>query len=170
MFFLLELIKKYLKQVILSTICIVGIFIIILSIDGALFMPLLSLTEQAPEFSFWMQIIGKIILGVGYGIMLGVFLLVYQKSVKIYLSSKFKILQLIIPPKRQELLTQLKQTQEELRTLQKLLPICASCKKIRNDDGYWQQVEHYFADHSEYTFSHGLCPECMKKLYPEFTP
>lgn len=45
--------------------------------------------------------------------------------------------------------------------------ICASCKKIRDDKGYWEQVEVYIRDHSEAEFSHGLCPECMKKLYPD---
>ena len=48
-----------------------------------------------------------------------------------------------------------------------LLPICANCKKIRDDRGYWQQLEMYIGDHSEATFSHSLCPECIKKLYPE---
>jgi hypothetical protein len=49
-----------------------------------------------------------------------------------------------------------------------MLPICAACKKIRDDQGYWQAVERYISEHSEAQFSHGLCPDCMKKLYPEF--
>jgi hypothetical protein len=48
------------------------------------------------------------------------------------------------------------------------VPICASCKKIRDDKGYWNQVEKYVSEHSEAKFSHGICPECLKKLYPEF--
>lgn len=55
----------------------------------------------------------------------------------------------------------------EIKTLRGILPICASCKKIRNDDGYWEQIEKYIADHSEAEFSHGLCKECAIKLYPE---
>ncbi|MCK5841930.1 MAG: hypothetical protein KAH31_07175 [Candidatus Sabulitectum sp.] len=54
-----------------------------------------------------------------------------------------------------------------VRTLSGMLPICASCKKIRDDDGYWQQIESYISCHSEAEFSHGLCSDCMKKLYPE---
>lgn len=46
-----------------------------------------------------------------------------------------------------------------------LLPICANCKEIRDDDGYWTMVEHYFTEHTEAKFSHGICPECGKKLY-----
>jgi hypothetical protein len=57
----------------------------------------------------------------------------------------------------------------EVKSLSGLLPICAHCKKIRNDQGYWEKVEDYFSSHSEAEFSHSLCPECMKKYYPELT-
>ena len=55
----------------------------------------------------------------------------------------------------------------QIKKLSGLLPICASCKKIRNDRGYWQQVEQYLGEHSDAEFTHSICPECMKKLYPE---
>jgi CheY-like chemotaxis protein len=55
----------------------------------------------------------------------------------------------------------------QVKKLSGLLPICASCKKIRNDEGYWQNVEIYIHEHSEADFSHGLCPECMQTLYPD---
>jgi len=57
---------------------------------------------------------------------------------------------------------------EQVRTLHGILPICASCKMVRNDAGYWQQVEVYVAEHTEAEFSHGICPDCMRILYPEF--
>jgi two-component system CheB/CheR fusion protein len=53
-----------------------------------------------------------------------------------------------------------------VKKLAGMLPICASCKKIRNDEGYWEQIEAYISDHSEVEFSHGICPECAAKLYP----
>ena len=56
----------------------------------------------------------------------------------------------------------------QVRTLRGLLPICASCKKIRDDQGYWKQIESYIRDHSEAEFSHGICPDCAKNLYPDF--
>jgi DNA-binding response OmpR family regulator len=56
---------------------------------------------------------------------------------------------------------------EEIKTLHGILPICCNCKKIRDDQGYWRQVEVYFRDHADVNFSHGLCPECMNVLYPE---
>ncbi|MGE5894335.1 MAG: chemotaxis protein CheB [bacterium] len=55
-----------------------------------------------------------------------------------------------------------------VKKLTGLLPICASCKKIRNDEGYWKQIESYVSEHSEAEFTHGICPECAAKLYPEF--
>jgi len=61
-----------------------------------------------------------------------------------------------------------KQLEKERETLSGLIPICANCKKIRNDEGYYEQVEKYIMDHSDAEFSHGICPDCMKKLYPEY--
>ncbi len=55
---------------------------------------------------------------------------------------------------------------EQIRTLRGIVPICANCKKIRDDEGFWQQVEVYVRDHTEAEFSHGICPECMENLYP----
>ena len=57
---------------------------------------------------------------------------------------------------------------DQIKTLRGIIPICVTCKKIRDDQGYWNQVEVYVRDHTEADFSHGLCPECMEKMYPEF--
>jgi PAS domain S-box-containing protein len=67
---------------------------------------------------------------------------------------------------RERLIGELQNALSKVRLLSGFLPICASCKKIRDDQGYWQQVEEYIRDHSEAEFSHSLCPECGKKLYP----
>ena len=69
---------------------------------------------------------------------------------------------------REQLRVQYQEAVEKIKTLSGFLPICASCKKIRDDKGYWQQIEDYIAEHSEAEFSHGICPDCAKKLYPEF--
>ena len=55
---------------------------------------------------------------------------------------------------------------KHVKVLKGLLPICTSCKKIRDDQGYWNQLEIYIREHSEAEFTHGLCPECVKKFYP----
>jgi hypothetical protein len=58
----------------------------------------------------------------------------------------------------------------EINQLQGIIPICSSCKRVRNDKGYWEQVEQYIHEHSEAKFSHGFCPECIKKLYNKEVP
>ncbi|MBW2466756.1 MAG: hypothetical protein JRF02_05595 [Deltaproteobacteria bacterium] len=66
------------------------------------------------------------------------------------------------------LINQLQSSLNKVKLLSGLLPICASCKKIRDDKGYWNQIESYIRDHSEAEFSHGLCEECGEKLYGEY--
>jgi PAS domain S-box-containing protein len=68
---------------------------------------------------------------------------------------------------RERLIRELQTALDSVKTLRGLIPICSNCKKIRDDKGYWQQVETYVRDHSEATFTHGLCPECVKILFPE---
>lgn len=69
---------------------------------------------------------------------------------------------------REKLIFSLRNALSNIRTLSGLLPICASCKKIRNDKGYWEQIESYVRDHSEVSFSHGICPDCFNTLYPDY--
>lgn len=69
---------------------------------------------------------------------------------------------------RENIISELQQALSQVKTLSGLLPICASCKKIRDDKGYWHQVELYVQDHTRAEFSHGICPECAKRLYPEY--
>ncbi|MBN1524538.1 MAG: hypothetical protein JW904_08650 [Spirochaetales bacterium] len=59
---------------------------------------------------------------------------------------------------------------KQVKVLHGLIPICAKCKKIRDDKGYWSQVETYITRHTEADFSHGICPDCMKEMYPEYIP
>jgi hypothetical protein len=68
---------------------------------------------------------------------------------------------------RERLLVDLQKAAAEIRTLQGLLPICSSCKRVRDDTGYWNQIETYISAHADVRFSHGLCPECARTLYPE---
>jgi hypothetical protein len=67
----------------------------------------------------------------------------------------------------EDTIEQLKTTLSEVKTLSGLLPICASCKRIRDDKGYWNLIETYIKEHSDADFTHGLCPECTKALYPQ---
>ncbi|MCP4155797.1 MAG: response regulator [bacterium] len=62
----------------------------------------------------------------------------------------------------------LTEAHENIRVLKGFIPICSHCKKVRNDDGFWEQVEVYICEHSEADFSHSLCPDCITELYPNF--
>jgi hypothetical protein len=68
---------------------------------------------------------------------------------------------------RERLVIELTDALANIKTLKGLLPICASCKSIREDSGYWKQIESYVGEHSQAEFTHGICPDCKKKLYPE---
>ncbi len=68
---------------------------------------------------------------------------------------------------RERLIFELQEALDRIRTLKGLIPICVSCKKIRNDGGYWERVEDYIREHSDVEFSHGICPDCARKLYPQ---
>jgi len=68
---------------------------------------------------------------------------------------------------REKLIAQLENALLQVKRLSGLLPICASCKKIRDEQGDWEQIEDYIATHSEADFSHSICPQCARKLYPE---
>jgi YesN/AraC family two-component response regulator len=69
---------------------------------------------------------------------------------------------------RERLLRELQEALSRVKLLSGMLPICSSCKKIRDDQGYWEQIEVYIKEHSEAEFTHGICPDCVRKLYPEY--
>jgi len=68
---------------------------------------------------------------------------------------------------REKLIEALQKALSEVKTLRGFLPICSYCKKIRDDKGYWSQIESYIHKHSDAEFSHGICPECAQKYYPD---
>jgi hypothetical protein len=90
-------------------------------------------------------------------------------------SSVFVCLALIIPlwiiirdfARLEKTTERLKEALENIKTLEGLLPMCANCKNIRDDNGYWQQVEIYIRQHSKAEFSHSICPKCARQLYPD---
>ena len=68
---------------------------------------------------------------------------------------------------RTNLIEELEESLQEANLLSGFLPICASCKRIRNDQGFWDKIEKYITEHSQAKFSHGICPDCAQKLYPD---
>jgi CheY-like chemotaxis protein len=82
---------------------------------------------------------------------------------------KFEELESLVVQKNRELsktVIQLQEALSNIKTLSGLIPICSVCKKVRNDEGFWHQVEDYVSAHTDATFSHGICPECIDKHYP----
>ncbi len=73
----------------------------------------------------------------------------------------------LVQQEREKIIEDLQKALAEIKTLSGLLPICSNCKKIRDDKGYWNQLETYLRKHSDIEFTHGICPECSKKLYPD---
>lgn len=69
---------------------------------------------------------------------------------------------------QEQLISELREAAANIKTLKGMLPICASCKKVRDDNGYWNQIESYVRKHSDAEFSHGICPDCMQRLYPDY--
>jgi hypothetical protein len=72
--------------------------------------------------------------------------------------------------RKRELETRIQEAMANIKVLGGLIPICSNCKKIRNDKGYWDLLEGYIQQHSEAKFSHGICPDCAKLLYPDVFP
>lgn len=70
---------------------------------------------------------------------------------------------------REDLIDELRKANSEIENLQGLIPICSFCKKIRDDEGYWENIEKYITAHSKAIFTHGVCPDCIKKHYPEYS-
>jgi PAS domain S-box-containing protein len=69
---------------------------------------------------------------------------------------------------RERLINELQEALAKVKALSGMLPICSSCRKIRDDKGYWQQIELYIRDHSEAEFTHGICPDCARKIYGKY--
>ncbi len=78
-------------------------------------------------------------------------------------------LQKAMQEEKERLILQLTDALAKIKTLRGMLPICAKCKKIRDDKGYWEHIESYIRDHSDAEFTHGICPDCAKDLYPDYS-
>ncbi|MBU0728649.1 MAG: hypothetical protein KKE17_00500 [Proteobacteria bacterium] len=85
-----------------------------------------------------------------------------NKNLKLEIKSRKKA-----EKEREKLITELRKALAEIKTLRNIIPICSKCKKIRDDQGIWNQIEAYFNKHADARFTHGLCPDCIHKLYPE---
>lgn len=122
------------------------------------------------SFTFYVSVYGISNL-LGHFFKIVSFYFIYKSVIEIGLSKPYDLLFRDLKQSEEALRKQTRELKDALgrvKTLSGLLPICSSCKKIRDDRGYWNQVEVYFRDHSEAEFTHSICPDCMKKLYPGY--
>jgi hypothetical protein len=131
------------------------------------FVQLAYLATSFGMYQLQLADITRFVLYIGGANCLGIFMLKNLNR-----SRRMEYIRLI---KEQQLNRELRQTldhlhtaQQEVKTLQGLIPICSHCKRIRDDKGGWNQLEAYIRDHSKAEFTHGICPKCLKELYPNF--
>ncbi|MBP9022981.1 MAG: hypothetical protein KBH06_07245 [Spirochaetes bacterium] len=131
-------------------------------------MTLYELFKQflIPDISIWSSHIITIVFSTILAFVVSFFVLKRENKIKDALNQKNQEL-LVSKTNLEENLKRLEEASRNIKILSGLIPICASCKKIRDDDGYWHQIEQYINEHSDAVFSHGLCPACAKKLYPD---
>jgi hypothetical protein len=120
-------------------------------------------------FTFYVSVYGISNL-VGHLFKIISFYLIYRAVIVVTLTSPYESLfrEVVESEKSKEkVIAELKEALKQVKLLQGFLPICSSCKQIRDDKGYWNQIEKYISDHSEVKFSHSICPKCIQKLYPD---
>jgi membrane-bound ClpP family serine protease len=143
---------------------------------GVLYIMVILLSLQSPQSRFMLHIAAgsSILIVVGFLLSPGggeVWKGIFNRGIAllaIWTTAVISYHRKVLEEKRERAVRDREKAMNELKVLRGLLPICASCKKIRNDQGYWTQMEAYIRDHSEANFSHSICPECAKRLYPEF--
>ncbi|MHA1744689.1 MAG: hypothetical protein ACTSWW_01750 [Promethearchaeota archaeon] len=169
-FLLLFLIKKiipHIKGKIWANLIISWIYVGILILDGIVYPIGINILFPGYSFSVLNGIVAKSIFGAGFGLNIFIFLMIFpsKKSEFIAIDTPFRLY--LLPPGKKTLVTQLHSAKKEISTLRDILPICAQCKKIRDDAGFWSQVEDYMLVHQDLQFTHGICPECEKKALKE---
>lgn len=158
------IIKKYPKRLFIA-IGVSIIYFMVLILDGVIYPTGINIIFPNSHFSVKYGIFAKIIFGFGFGIILTFLTLLNPNKFNAFLEYKTPFRNYILPPRQKELQQKIKMMEEEIGELRQILPICSHCKKIRDDEGYWNQLEQYLLEHNDVTFSHGICPDCEKKLF-----
>ncbi|HOH37303.1 MAG TPA: hypothetical protein PLE16_00465 [Spirochaetota bacterium] len=117
-----------------------------------------------PDISIWNSHIITIVFSTMLALIVSFFVLKRENKIKNTINEKNKELEKA-KNDLEDNIKRLEEASRNIKILSGLIPICSSCKKIRDDAGYWHQIENYIKDHSDAVFSHGLCPACAKELY-----
>lgn len=156
-----------LKHQISSTLYISMIFIFVLVLDGIIYPLGIRLIIPSLDITIVNGVTSKLIFGAGFGTLLFIYLNFYPNMISQFIQNQKSFWLYLALPKSRALHEKYEAAKEEIHTLRKLLPICIKCKKIRDDSGYWQEIEHYFRQHSDFKFSHGFCENCLREQYPD---
>lgn len=148
-----------------KSFCLTLFIIVFLTLSG---MTLYEFFKQflIPDISIWSSHIITIVFSTILAFIVSFFVLKRENKIKDALNQKNQEL-VASKTNLEENLKRLEEASRNIKILSGLIPICASCKKIRDDEGYWHQIEQYINEHSDAVFSHGLCPACAKKMYPD---
>jgi len=148
-----------------KSFCLTLFIIVFLTLSG---MTLYEFFKQflIPDISIWSSHIITIVFSTILAFVVSFFVLKRENKIKDALNQKNQEL-VASKTNLEESLKRLEEASRNIKILSGLIPICASCKKIRDDEGYWHQIEQYINEHYDAVFSHGLCPACAKKMYPD---
>lgn len=168
--FILRRVMRNIKKPWIGAIAIASIYSMVLILDGILYPTGINLLFPGSNFSIFYSIFAKVIFGIGFGGLMILYLILFPKKMENFTSESLQqvsFIRYILPPKQRSLLEKYEDAKAEITQLRKILPICSKCKKIRDDEGYWKQLEEYFADYTDTYFSHSYCPDCSKELIDE---
>ena len=163
----LKTILPRLKRQYSTTVVIALLYFLILLLDGVLYPAGINLLFPGSDFSIPYSILAKVIFGLGFGILLSLYMILFPSKLTAFTSKRYSLVHYILPPKQRKLIQKYEQAREEIQELRNILPICAKCKKIRDDEGYWSQLEDYLTKNEDLHFTHGLCPHCVKESLEE---
>lgn len=168
--FLLFLFRKLLDRIhshFFKCLFVSFCYAFVLILDGIFYPWGINILHPGSNLSIINGIVSKIIFGVGFGLFLFVYLLLFPSKLSYFMAKKASFLHYILPPKRRELIEKYNDAKNEIQVLRTLLPICLKCKKVRDDAGYWTELDKYLHTHSDFDFSHGYCEKCFREEYPD---
>jgi hypothetical protein len=164
--FLIKQFTKRFESQLLVTISLGVIYYLVIILDGILYPIGINIIFDG-NLSITNGVLAKVIFGAGFSTILVLLLIIRPGDLSNFISSKISILDYFLPLNRKSMKAQLVDAEVKIKQLEKIIPICASCKKIRDDDGYWNQLESFMTKHKDIVFTHGSCPDCTKKILDE---
>ncbi len=135
-----QVVSRLKNQIIISMMIVVA-YALILILDGILYPIRINLLFPGSNYLIIYSVMAKIVFGTGFGILFFIYLNLFPSKIQNFTENQISFINYLLPPKRRSLLKKYQKAQEEITQLRDILPICSKCKKIRDDEGYWNQLE-----------------------------